>query len=591
MKKKLKQTTSALLVAAMTAAAVAGCASDTKDSSDDSANQQSTKVDLESVSELTFDASKFTTAADNGIDLPDLGGEPLKLKVNAAMYQMSPDGTQMQQFWEEAMEHYLGCDIEIEWSWTNSTDYANNELVILQSGQLPDVASVTKGTAVNEYGEAGLLLNLADYEDYMKYYPEYMQDTNGGEKFAKLEDGSMYYFMDGFYNPDDIEGAQSFTSFAYRFDILQDLGIDPPTTLDEFTELCATLKEKIDSGEVDADYVIMNSTKDYGLQRGFVGIFHAWDCLYYNDGTWRYGPIEDNYREVLKYLNGLYEDGYIDPEFATADTNAGNTKATTGVAVICPTLWSGSASNWNDAVMEEGMQWGLAFLPENEDYGTPWKWGSRQGGKSLQSTMGIYVSAETEHPEYVVAMIDYQYSDEMVNLMNWGIEGQTYTVSEDGTKTYSDEIVNAEDPAIAVANYGLTSSGVCRGGIVFNPFDFNAMLDVSSKPEPWWNPEEGYYEGKYWVETAKIGGEESVAPYDRPPVIYLSADESSLQAELAYGGVCDLRARELSTQFITGQMDIDDDAAWNSYIEDIKSQTDEDFDEIIDMLNENTVTE
>ena len=165
MKKKLKQTTSALLVAAMTAAAVAGCASDTKDSSDDSANQQSTKVDLESVSELTFDASKFTTAADNGIDLPDLGGEPLKLKVNAAMYQMSPDGTQMQQFWEEAMEHYLGCDIEIEWSWTNSTDYANNELVILQSGQLPDVASVTKGTAVNEYGEAGLLLNLADYED------------------------------------------------------------------------------------------------------------------------------------------------------------------------------------------------------------------------------------------------------------------------------------------------------------------------------------------------------------------------------------------------------------------------------------------
>ena len=37
--------------------------------------------------------------------------------------------------------------------------------------------------------------------------------------------------------------------------------------------------------------------------------------------------------------------------------------------------------------------------------------------------MGIYISAETEHPEYAVAMIDYQYSDEMVNLMNWGVEG------------------------------------------------------------------------------------------------------------------------------------------------------------------------
>lgn len=36
-------------------------------------------------------------------------------------------------------------------------------------------------------------------------------------------------------------------------------------------------------------------------------------------------------------------------------------------------------------------------------------------------------------------------------------------------------------------------------------------------------------------------------------------------------------------------MDINDDAVWESYVEDIKSQTDTDFDEIIKMLNENTV--
>ena len=81
--------------------------------------------------------------------------------------------------------------------------------------------------------------------------------------------------------------------------------------------------------------------------------------------------------------------------------------------IHCPTLWSGSVQGWNDAMMEEGQEWGLAFLPENEDYGTPWKWGSRQGGKSLNAGMGIYVSAATEHPEHVVAMLDYQYSDEI----------------------------------------------------------------------------------------------------------------------------------------------------------------------------------
>ena len=84
----------------------------------------------------------------------------------------------------------------------------------------------------------------------------------------------------------------------------------------------------------------------------------------------------------------------------------------------------------------------------------------------------------TEHPEYAVAMIDYQYSDEMVNLMNWGVEGETYTETDE-TKTFVDDILNDATPATKSAEYGLTSSSVCRTGIPFNPLDFNAMLEVA----------------------------------------------------------------------------------------------------------------
>ncbi|MDY2658269.1 MAG: extracellular solute-binding protein [[Ruminococcus] gnavus] len=594
MRKKLKGTTSIVLTAMLTTMLAAGCGSSGGSEVEDTpkqATQENSKFDPKSVKELTMDVESLATAEKNGMKLPELKGDTLKLEVSIADYQLSSKDTQIQKLWQQAMEHYLGCKLDIKWSRTNATDYANNELVVLQSGELPDVATITKGSAVNEYGESRILLDLSEYMDYMKYYPEFMKETNGGEDFAKTADGSMYYFMDGFYNPDDIQGAQSFTSFAYRFDLLKKLGIDPPTTLDEFTELCKTIKEKSEAGEIDVQYPIMNSTKDYSLIRGFVGIFHTWDCVYYDEGTWKFGPIEDNYREMLKYLSQLYEAGYIDPEFATADANAGTTKATTGVAAICPTLWSGSAAGWNDAVLEDDMQWGLAFLPENETYGTPWKWGSRQAGKSLQSNMGIYINADTENPEYTVAMIDYQYSDEMINLMNWGVEGQTYTTDENGVKSYTEDILNGEDPAVETGNYGLTSSSVCRTGVPFSPIDFNAMLQAASKPEPWWNPTEGYYEGKYWVESDKTGGEESVAPYDRPPVTYLTPEQSGQKAELSYEGVCDKRARELGIQFITGQMDINDDKAWDSYVEDIKSQTDVKFDEIIEMLNENTITE
>lgn len=72
------------------------------------------------------------------------------------------------------------------------------------------------------------------------------------------------------------------------------------------------MQAKIDDGSLDLDYVIINNTKDNSLYRGFVGIFHTWDCLYYNGEEWVFGPIEDNFRECLKYLNSLYEAGYID---------------------------------------------------------------------------------------------------------------------------------------------------------------------------------------------------------------------------------------------------------------------------------------
>ena len=593
MKKAWTRLVSILLAGAMAAGALAGCSGDSTSStastggSGDTASTADTSSKVEVTDEQKNDPS--ATAASNGIVLPEIPDGVLKLEVSIADYQQSSEGTMIQEEWQKRMEEYLGVTLDITWTRTPATDYAENELVVLQSGRVPDVATVTKGAAVNEYGEDGTLLNLSDYMDYMVYYTDYMEDTNGGENFAKNEDGSMYYFMDGFYNPDDIEGAQSFTAFAYRFDILRDQGWEPATTLDEFTQLCADMQSAIDDGSVDLDYVIINNTKDYSLYRGFVGIFHTWDCLYYNGSEWVFGPIEDNFREMLKYLNGLYEAGYVDPEFATADYNQGQTKATTNVGGICPTLWAGSVANWNSAKTDENMEWGLAFLPENEDYGTPWKWGSRQAGKSLSNTMGIYVSAATEYPEYVVAMIDYQYSDYMVNLMNWGIEGETYNVEDDGTKVFIDEIMNDETPATKSAEYGLMPSSVCRTGIPFNPIDFNAMLDLASLPEPWWNESNGYYEGKYWVESSVNGGPDSVSPYDRAPVTYLSAEESSNKAQLGYGGTCETRVKELAHQFIVGEKDIYDDAAWESYITDVKSQTDEDFDSILQTLNDKTV--
>ena len=545
-------------------------------------------ADETSVPEI--DWSQYATAADNGIELPELEGGVLKVEANIADFNQSSDGTMIQELWEQAMEHYLGVDVEVTFNRTPWADYRTNELVRLAGDDVADANTYSYGTAIQEYGEDGVVLNLADYQDYIKYYWDYVDGHPNGRNVAINADGSMYYFMDAMNNEDNIMGAQSFTAFAYRFDVLQQLGLTPATTLDEFTQLCADLKAKIDDGTISADAVIMNSTKDYAFYRGFVGIFHTWDTLYWNGTEWAFGPIEDNFREMLKYLKGLYDAGYIDSEFATADSNMCNEKASTGKALICPTLWSGSANSWNTAASaDSGIEWGLAYLPTNETYGTAWKWGSKLPGKSLNTNMGIFIGAETENPEYMVAMIDYQYSDEMTTLLNWGVKDMTYTEDEDGKKTYSDEIMNADSPSTKSAEYGMMASAVCRTGIPFTPQNFSALVQVAATTEPWWNAEDGYYEGKYWVESDRLGGEDSVSPYDRSAVVNLDSDQAAAKSQLATA--CETYAKEEALKFITGEYDVEDDSAWQSYIDGVKSQTDEDFDETIQMLNDNSVVE
>jgi hypothetical protein len=128
------------------------------------------------------------------------------------------------------------------------------------------------------------------------------------------------------------------------------------------------------------------------------------------------------------------------------------------------------------------------------------------------------------------------------------------------------------------------SSGSARTGIPFVPQIFSTILQYSAT-EPWWSPEKGYYDGKYWIDTAVNGGPDSISPYDRAPLTKLTEEESTLKATLT--SACETYARTYANRFITGELNINDDAAWNEYVAGVKSQT-EDFDGFFKTINEKT---
>ena len=120
-------------------------------------------------------------------------------------------------------------------------------------------------------------------------------------------DGKIYMLLSK--NPRTISRG-----FVYRKDLVEDAGLEFPTTIDEYTELLRALKA--------------NNPDHYPLfTRGQGGIFTD---VFYN--TWRttagvhfdidsgelvYGAATDKMRELIKYFTGIYAEGLMDAEFLT----------------------------------------------------------------------------------------------------------------------------------------------------------------------------------------------------------------------------------------------------------------------------------
>lgn len=519
-----------------------------------------------------------------GLFYSELPDNTLKITVSTANFGTDQRDTKMMKLWEEKMEEYLGVNLEITWQLIPWDDFRSNESVNLAAKDLADVNTYSQGELVNDYGAQGVVLNINEYADYMVYYPTFVEGVVGGQEGINNPDGSSYVFWDGYDNDVNLAGAQSFAAYAYRFDVLKKYDLKPAETWEEFKDLCAELKGLIDSGEVDAKYVLHNGASWMAFYRGFVGTFHTWDTLYWNGTEWAFGPIEDNFREMLTELHELYELGYINPEFQTDDS--ADNEAENGEVLIVPTNWAGSVQTWN-AQSDEGIEWGLAYLPAS-DHGTAWKWGSKITGKNLGTTrtMGIIINAETEFPEWIVTMVDYQYSPDIYLMLNWGVEGEDWYLGEDGMRHYTDKYMAqpVSDRPQLLADEGIMSSASARTGIPFVPQIFSTIAAYGDT-EPWWNAEKGYYDGHYWYETAINGGVESISPFDRAPVVNVPTETSTARASLK--SACETYAKTESVKFIKGELDITDDAVWEAYVEGLKSQF-KGFDDIIEAQNAGT---
>jgi putative aldouronate transport system substrate-binding protein len=326
------------------------------------------------------------------------------------------------------------------------------------SDNLPDCAflktSLLTG-GISSYIDGGTLIGLNDYMQYMPNLSAMYKERPEWQKQISTSDGIIYGIPkikeDGL--PRVTHGMQ------IRTDWLKNVNLSMPKTISDWDNVLAAFKEQDANGNGDLNDEIPLGTISYanlGQNRNLVAMFAlAWglsDTFAQRNNTVFFSPYEDEFKNVLAKLNEWYSKGYIDQDYLSLNEDAMNAKIMSNqVGAFAQTLGSGMAkflSVW----ASEGLTYDLAGVP----YPTA-NDSNKYMAYNVAQVIGnaLVITSANKHPIETVKYFDYLFSAEGSTLVNYGIEGKSYTMVN-GKPTYTDEIIknpNGLAPANALYKY------------------------------------------------------------------------------------------------------------------------------------------
>lgn len=324
--------------------------------------------------------------------------------------------------------------VEPEWQLFDYDDYEKEAGPIISSGDTDaDIIKIPDNDPNQVYIKSGLFVPLDEFFDYMPNYTKWLSANPVEKAELTAEDGHIYY-VPGLNVGDDYQPC-----LMYNQVWLDKAGIKAPETLDDFVELLRYFKENDmnDNGDPD-DEIPMCVTKEFfpymfgpafGLD--LVSGFQADE-----NGNVEYAYADaENYKKYLEFLNGLYEEGLLDPDYASWDRDKVIdfiSEDKTGVAFDFSWAMSMMYSNVLPYYDETAKTAFVGVAPLSGDTK-----GFYVGRNALSGMFGV--STNSDQIELAVKFLDYAMSDHCQDYYQWGIEGESYIVNSDGSREYTEK--------------------------------------------------------------------------------------------------------------------------------------------------------
>lgn len=398
-----------------------------------------------------------TVAEENALPF---AAEPVSISMLVAIDAGNATGV-LENMQDIEMFSYLGnlTNVHIEVIQSPSTNDAVTQFnLMVASDDLPDTAFIKTSLltgGVSSYIDEGTIIPLNQYMQYAPNLRRLFDEHPQWEKEVSTVDGLIYGFpkikADGL--PRITHGLQ------IRTDWLENVGLDMPTTIEEWDAVLAAFIDQDANGNGDANDEIPLGTISYsklGQNRNLVGMFALGygltDTFAHKNGKVFFSPYEDDFALVLAKLSEWYSKGYIDVDYLSLDEDAMNAKIMSNrIGAFAQTLGSGMAkflSVWSS----EGLEYDLAGAPNlvSPD-------GNKYMGYDVSQVVPttLVITSANKNPIETVKYFDYLFSQEGATTLCYGIEGKSYTLI-DGVPTYTDEIMNNPQglaPANALYRY------------------------------------------------------------------------------------------------------------------------------------------
>lgn len=335
------------------------------------------------------------------------------------------------------MEEKTGVHVEYQTVLTSSASEKYG--MLLASNDLPDMICHTSNIAYPGGGEKAIsdkiYVDMTELvEKYMPNYRKLRLSDEDTRKITVTDSGAIWgIYMLRSNDALEIVPEPSWCGLVIRQDWVKDLGMEMPVTLDDWHEVLTAFKTQ---KNCEAPLMVTN----IGIPKAdyFLSAFGVTSEFYNDNGTVKYGPLEEGYRQYLEMAAKWYDEGLIDPNFISNNVswNAPADYIATGKAGAGTLSWAATADTYVEDGRATDPNLYLAAVQ-----GPVLKKGdvAQAGVTSYCALTPTALTTSCKYPEIAAMWMDFMYTKDGMEANSYG-DSSCFT-EENGKYSYTDVVM------------------------------------------------------------------------------------------------------------------------------------------------------